>query len=65
MDVFFLHTSDGNFLRDLAIDDRLFMDENGNYWCALNHADDDEFEYMGHLLKKVPKDYIGGIYHPE
>ena len=65
MDVFLLHTSDMNFLHDLAIDDRLFMDENGNYWCALNHADEDEFEYVGHLLKKVPKDHVGGTYHPE
>lgn len=65
MDVFLLHTSDGNFLRDLAIDDRLFIDENGNYWCALNHANEDEFEFIGHLLKKVPKDYTGGTYHPE
>ena len=54
-----------NFLHDLAIDGRLFMDENGNYWCALNHADEDEFEFIGHLLKKVTKDYIGGTYHLE
>ena len=53
MDVFLLHTSDMNFLHGLAIDDRLFMDENGNYWCALNHADEDEFEFIGHLMKKV------------
>ena len=58
MDVFLLHTSDNNFLRGLAIDDRLFMDENGNYWCAMNHADEDEFEYIGHLLKKVQKDHV-------
>lgn len=55
MNVFLLHTSDGNFLRDLAVDDRLFMDENGNYWCAMNHADDDKFEFVGHLLKKVER----------
>lgn len=61
MDVFLLHTLDGNFLRDLAIDDRLFMDENGNYWCALNHADEDEFEYIGHLFKKVQKDHIDTV----
>ena len=65
MDVFLLHTSNEKFLHDLAIDDRLFIDENCNYWCALNHADEDEFEFIGHLLKKVPKDYIGGTYHPE
>lgn len=68
MDVFLLHTLDGNFLRDLAIDDRLFMDENGNYWCAVNHADEDEFEFMGHLLKKVSGDHMSnqdGTYHLE
>lgn len=65
MDVFLLHTSDRNFLRDLAIDDRLFMDENGNYWCAMNHADEDEFEYIGHLLKKVSKDHVDMTYSLE
>lgn len=58
MDVFLLHTSDRNFLYDLAIDDRLFKDENRNYWCAMNHADEDEFKFFGHLLKKVAKDHI-------
>ena len=58
MDVFLLHTLDKNFLYDLAIDDQLFMDENGNYWCAINHADKDEFKFIGHLLKKVAKDHI-------
>ena len=58
MDVFLLHTFNSNFLRNLAIEDRLFMDENGNYWGALNHADDDEFEFMGHLLKKVQRDQV-------
>ena len=62
MDVFLLHTSDRNFLRDLAIDDRLFIDENGNYWCALDHADEDEFEFIGHLLKKVSKDCMDVTY---
>ena len=61
MDVFLLHTSDSNFIHDLAIDDRLFMDEHGNYWCALNHADEDKFEFMGHLLKKVQKDHIDTV----
>ena len=61
MDVFLLHTSDRNFLRDLAIDDRLFIDENRNYWCAMNHADEDKFEFMGHLLKKVQKDHIDTV----
>lgn len=56
MDVFILHTLDKNFIYDLAIDDRLFMDENGNYWCAINHADENEFKFNGHLLKKVQKD---------
>ena len=65
MDVFLLHTSDGNFLHNLAIDDRLFIDENGNYWCALDHADEDEFEYVGHLLKKVPKDHVDMTYYLE
>ena len=65
MNVFLLHTSDMNFLHDLAIDDRLFMDENGNYWCALDHADEDEFEYVGHLLKKVPKDHVDMTYNLE
>ena len=65
MSVFLLHTSNEKFLHDLAIDDRLFMDENGNYWCALDHADEDEFEFIGHLLKKVPKDYTGVTYHHE
>ena len=55
MNVFLLHTPDRKFLHDSAIDDRLFVDENGNYWCALDHADEDEFKFMGHLLKKVPK----------
>ena len=55
MNVFPLHTLDEKFLHDLAIDDRLFKDENGNYWCAINHADEDEFEFAGHLLKKVLK----------
>ena len=55
MNVFLLHTMDEKFLRDLAIDDQLFIDENGNYWCAINHADEDEFEFVGHLLKKVSK----------
>lgn len=58
MDVFPLYTSNEKFLHDLAIDDRLFIDENVNYWCAVNHADDDEFEFVGHLLKKVAKDHI-------
>ena len=58
MDVFILHTLDENFLYGLAIDDRLFIDENGNYWCAINHADEDEFKFIGHLLKKVAKDHI-------
>ena len=65
MDVFLLHTSDMNFLHGLAIDDRLFMDENGNYWCALDHADEDEFEFIGHLLKKVPKDHVDMTYSLE
>lgn len=65
MDVFLLHTSDGNFLRDLAIDDRLFEDENENYWCALDHADEDEFEFNGHLLKKVSKDHVDMTYYLE
>ena len=56
MDVFILHTLDKNFLRDLAIDNRLFIDENGNYWCVINHADENEFKFNGHLLKKVQKD---------
>ena len=55
MDVFLLHTSDQKFLNDLVIDDRLFMDENGNYWGVVNHADEDEFEYNGHIFKKVSK----------
>ena len=29
--------------------------ENGNYWCAVNHADEDEFKFNGHLLKKSCK----------
>ena len=58
MDVFLLHTLDSNFLRDLAIDGRLFMDENGNYWCAMNHANENEFKFNRHLLKKVAKDHI-------
>lgn len=58
MDVFLLHTLTENFLYDLATDDRLFIDENGNYWCVINHADEDEFEYTGHLLKKVQKDHV-------
>lgn len=58
MDVFLLHTLDRNFFYDLAIDDQLFKDENGNYWCAINNADEDEFEFIGHLLKKVAKDHI-------
>lgn len=58
MDVFLLHTSNEKFLHDLAIDDRLFIDENGNYWCAVNHADEDEFEFIERLLKKVAKDHI-------
>ena len=61
MNVFLIHTSNEKFLHDLAIDDRLFIDENGNYWCALDHADDDEFEFMGHLLKKVQKDHIDTV----
>ena len=56
MDVFLLHTLDKNFLYDLAIDDRLFIDENGNYWGAINHSDENEFKFIGHLLKKVQKD---------
>jgi len=56
MDVFILHTLDKNFIYGLAIDDRLFIDENGSYWCAINHADENEFKFAGHLLKKVPKD---------
>lgn len=56
MDVFLLHNLDRNFLYGLAIDDRLFIDENGNYWCAINHSDENEFKFIGHLLKKVPKD---------
>lgn len=56
MDVFILHTLDKNFLYDLAIDDRLFIDENGNYWCAINHANENEFKFFGHILKKVQKD---------
>ena len=56
MDVFILHTLDKNFLNDLAIDDRLFIDENGNYWGAINHSDENEFKFFGHLLKKVQKD---------
>lgn len=55
MNVFLLHTLDENFIHGLAIDDRLFMDENGNYWCALDHADEDEFEFIGHTLKKSSK----------
>lgn len=58
MDVFILYGEDRNFLYNLAIDDRLFIDENGNYWCAINHADEDEFKFIGHLLKKVAKDHI-------
>lgn len=58
MDVFILHTKDRDFLYNVAIDDRLFIDENGNYWCALNHADEDEFKFIGHLLKKVAKDHV-------
>lgn len=58
MGVFILHTDDRNFLYDVAIDDQLFIDENGNYWCAVNHADEDEFEFNGHLLKKVAKDHV-------
>lgn len=58
MDVFILHTLDKNFLNDLAIDDRLFMDENGNYWCAINHANENEFKFNRHLLKKVQKTYL-------
>ena len=65
MNVFLLHTTDEKFLHGLAIDDRLFIDENGNCWCALNHADDDEFEFSGHLLKKVQKDSMDGTYHLE
>ena len=65
MNVFLLHTPDMKFLHDLAIDDRLFMDENGNYWCAMNHADDDEFEFTGHLLKKVAKGFVDGTYRLE
>lgn len=60
MNVFLLHTSSEKFLHDLAIDDRLFEDENGNYWCALDHADEDEFEFTGHLLKKVQSPSITG-----
>ena len=59
MNVFLLHTSDRNFLRNLAIDDRLFKDENGNYWGVVNHANEDEFEFNGHLFKKkVQKDHV-------
>ena len=58
MDVFLLHTSSEKFLHDLAIDDRLFMDENGNYWCAMNHADDDESEFVGPFLQKVSRDHM-------
>lgn len=65
MNVFLLHTTDEKFLHDLATDDRLFMDENGNYWCALNHADEDEFEFMGRLLKKVSKDHVDMTYSLE
>lgn len=61
MDVFILYGKDRTFLYNLAIDDRLFIDENGNYWCAVNHADEDEFEFDGHLLKKVAKDHILSI----
>lgn len=61
MDVFPLYTSNEKFLHDLAIDDRLFIDENGNYWCAVNHADEDEFKFIGHLLKKVQKDHIDTV----
>ena len=56
MDVFLLHTLDKNFLYSLVIEDKLFMDENGNYWCAINHSDENEFKFIGHLLKKVQKD---------
>ena len=55
MNVFLLHATDRKFMHDLAIDDRLFIDENGNYWCAIDHADEDEFEFMGHFLKKLDK----------
>ena len=65
MNVFLLHTLDENFIHSLAIDDRLFMDENGNYWCALDHADEDEFEFVGHLLKKVTKGHMDMIYNLE
>lgn len=65
MNVFLLHTSSEKFLHDLAIDNRLFIDENGNYWGAMNHADEDEFEFVGRLLKKVQKDSMDGTYHPE
>lgn len=58
MDVFILHTKDRNFLYNVAIDDQLFIDENGNYWYAVNHADEDELKFNGHLLKKVAKDHI-------
>lgn len=56
MDVFILHTLNKNFLYGLAIEDKLFIDENGNYWCAINHSDENEFKFIGHLLKKVQKD---------
>ena len=65
MNVFLLHTSDQKFLNDLVIDDRLFIDENGNYWCAIGHADEDEFEFVGHLLKKVQKDHVDMTYRLE
>lgn len=58
MDVFLLHSPSKKFIYNVATDNQLFIDENGNYWCAINHADEDEFEYFGHTLKKVPKDHI-------
>ena len=63
MNVFLLHTLDEKFLRDLAIDDRLFIDENGNYWCAMDHADEDEFEFTGHLLKKFQNSHLLHRFH--
>lgn len=56
MDVFLLHTFDDGILFDYAVCNRLFMDERGVLWGVINHADEDEFRFNGHLLKKVTVD---------
>ena len=58
MDVFLLHLFDDGILFDMAVCNQLFMDENGTYLGVINHADEDEFMFNGHLLKKVTTDNL-------